>query len=98
MSAEAFGLSFIQSSVNGMKVLEAYVEQRFPDLPAPRFLHRSAGVKILGRTNLLVFGGKSSVHDKEALKSVIKLDIHDLISKEFSKKKDKVQWIECAPM
>lgn len=66
------------------------MEQRFPDLPAPRFLHRSAGVKIGGRTNLLVFGGKSSVHDKEALKSVIKLDIHGLISKEFSKQKEKV--------
>ncbi|TNV79176.1 hypothetical protein FGO68_gene1774 [Halteria grandinella] len=98
ISAEAFGLSFIQSSVNGMKVLEAYVEQRFPDLPAPRFLHRTAGVKIGGRTHLLVLGGKSSVHDKQALKSVLKLDIHGLISKEFSKQKEKVKWTECAPM
>lgn len=82
ISVEAFGLTFSQSEVNGMKVLEAYLEQRFPEMPAPRFLHRSAGLKISGHTHLLVMGGKSAIHDKEALKSVYKLDIHGLVSKD----------------
>ena len=67
ISAEAFGLTFSQSELNGMKVLEAHLEQRFPEMPTPRFLHRSAGVKISGHTYLLVIGGKSAIHNKEAL-------------------------------
>jgi len=95
----AYGLSFKEGVINGMRVLEAYIEQRFPDLPGPRYLHQSAGVRINGRAYLIVMGGKDQASSKDSLRSVHKLHIHDLISNSPPKKGTKVeQWVECAPM
>jgi hypothetical protein len=85
ISNEAYGLSFVQVDLNGLKVLEGRVEQRFPDLPAPRFLHSTVAVKIKGHTHLLVLGGKSQIQDMQSLNTVIKLDIHDYISTDTKK-------------
>lgn len=84
--------------INGMRVLEAFVEQKFPDMPTPRYLHQSAAVRIGGHSYLLVIGGKDSIASRQALKTVHKLHIHDLISTDKSKKKEEEKWIECAPM
>jgi hypothetical protein len=56
--ADAYALSFKLKEVNGMKVIEGRLVDDYPDMPTPRYLHRSAGVKINGLSHLVVFGGK----------------------------------------
>ena len=94
ISKHVFGLSFTVMDLNGLKVVEASVEQEFPDMPTPRYLHQS--VKI--GTDLFVFGGKNSPSDINALNSVFKLRIHELVSKEPHKAAKDINWKECAPM
>lgn len=73
---KVFGLSFSQSEINGMRVLEAKKVQIFQNLPNPRFLHQSAAVRIKGLSYLFVFGGKQDPMIPTVEKSVYKLKIH----------------------
>lgn len=57
------------------------IEVEFPDMPTPRYLHQTQGVKIQNRTNIIIMGGKTDPSDKQALNTVYRLDINDLIKK-----------------
>lgn len=99
ISEKVFGLNFIKSEVNGMRVLEGNKVYSFPDLPSPRFLHQSVAARVHGNSYLYVIGGKQSPLMPNAENTVFKLRIHDMISKtpEKTKEEDK-KWIACAPM
>lgn len=87
---DVIGLSFKKQNVNGTDLVEAHIQQRFPSLPTPRYLHQTQVVRIKGQTYLLALGGKASPMSSMALDSVIKLNIHTLISKTPSKAQPEV--------
>ena len=70
------GLSLKQTEVNGLMTLEA-LTTRLADMPVARYLHQSAGIHIDKKSFMVVMGGKSGIFEREALKSVFKLEISE---------------------